>query len=79
MKTLINTTKTERKKKNKNFDKIKNLEILLVKIKFANNPDKLQNTLKELNKIHAVDKKLHELRNEILRDYDGEFGMVGSF
>ena len=40
-KLLLNNVKTEKKKKNKNFDKIKNLEILLVKNKYANNPEKL--------------------------------------
>ena len=50
----------------------------MVKIKYANNPDKLQSALKELNKIHVVDKNLHEIRNEILVDYTGEFQMVGS-
>ena len=39
------------KKKNKNLDKIKQLEILLVKTKCANNHNKLQFALKELNKI----------------------------
>ena len=48
MKLLLNKIKTE-KKKNKSFDKIKNLEIELFKTKYANNPDKLQFALKELN------------------------------
>ena len=30
-----------------------------------------------MNKIHVVDKNLHEIKNEILRDYVGEFEMVG--
>ena len=42
MKLLFNKIKYEKKKKNKNLDKIKQLEIFLVKIKYANNPNKLQ-------------------------------------
>ena len=38
---------------------------------------KLQSELKELNKIHDVDKNLHEIKNEILLDYTVEFEMVG--
>ena len=30
------------------------------------------------NKIQVVDKNLHEIKNEILRDYIGEFEMVES-
>ena len=55
MKLLLNKFKTEKKKKNKNLDKIKELEILLVNIKFANDPNKLQSELKELNKIQVID------------------------
>ena len=50
----------------------------MVKGKYANNPKKLQSELKELNKIQVLDKKLHELKNEILLDYNGEIEMVGS-
>ena len=63
MKSLIKKIKTERKK-NKKFDKIKQLEILLVGIKYANKPDKLESALKELNKNHVIDKNLHEIKNE---------------
>ena len=35
--------------KNKNIDKSKEMEIDLAKIKNANNPNKLQSELKELN------------------------------
>ena len=38
--------KTEKKTKNKNFDKIKKLEIKLVKINYATIPDELQSELK---------------------------------
>ena len=51
MKSFPNKIKT--KKKIKNFDKNKELEIVLVKIKYANNPNELQPELKDLNKIHV--------------------------
>ena len=37
MKLFLNKIKTKKKKKNKSLDKIKQLEILLVRIKYANN------------------------------------------
>ena len=74
----MNKIKSERKKKNKNFDKIKQLESELVKIKYANKPNKLKSEFKELNKIPVVNKNLHENKNEILLDYTNEFEMVGS-
>ena len=76
MKTLKKKIKTEQKKKNKNFDKIEELEIELVKFKYVNIPKKLQSELKEINQVHVIDKNLHEIKNEILRDYVGEFEMV---
>ena len=66
MKLLLNKIKSEKKKKIKNFDKIKHLENLLVRIKYADKPDKLESALKELNKIQVFDKNLHEIKNEIL-------------
>ena len=78
MKKLLNKTKTEKKKKNKNVNKIKELEIKLVNIKYSNNPNKLQSELKELNKIHVVNKNLHAIKQEILVDYTGEFEMFGN-
>ena len=78
MKLLINKIKSEKKKKNKNLDKIKQLEILLVNIKYANDPKKLENALKELNKIQVIDKNLHEIKYEILQDYDGTFDLIGT-
>ena len=78
MKSILNKIKTERKKNNKNIDKIEELEIELVKFEYANNPNKLQSALKELYKIHVVNKNLHEIKQEILVDYTGEFEMVGS-
>ena len=65
MKTLLNNFKSEKKNKNKNIDKIKQIEMELVKIKNANNPKKLEPELKELNKIQVFDKSLHEIENEI--------------
>ena len=78
MKLLLNKIKSEKKKKSKNFNKIKQLERLLVNIKYANDPEKLNNALKELNKIEIVNKNLHEIKNEILQDYIGVFEMVGN-
>ena len=78
MKLLLNKIKTEKKKKNKSFDKIKELEIELIKIKYANSSNTLQSELKELNKIHVIEKKLYEIKQEILQDYGGEFEMVGN-
>ena len=78
MKSLLTRIKSEKKKKNKNLDKIKQLEIQLVIIKYSNNPNKLQSELKELNKIQVIDKNLHEIKQEILLDYLGEFEMVGN-
>ena len=76
MKLLLNKIKSE--KKNKNFDKIKQLEILLVNIKYSNDPKKLENALRDLNKIEVIDKNLHEIKNEILIDYEGVFQMDGN-
>ena len=78
MKLLLNKIKSEKKKKYKNLDKIKQLEILLVRIKYADKPDKLQSELKELNKSQVIDKNLHEIKQEILQDYVGTFEMVGN-
>ena len=41
--------KIKQKKQNNNFDKIKQLEILLVRIKYADKPDKL-GSFKRINK-----------------------------
>ena len=78
MKSILNKIKSEKKKKNKNFDKIKQLEILLVNIKYFNDSIKLENALKELNKIQVINKNLHEIKNEILNDYKGVFEMIGN-
>ena len=78
LKLLLTNIKSEEKKKYKNFDKTKELELLLVRIKYADKPDKLESALRELNKIQVVDEKLHEIKNEILLDYIGAFEMVGN-
>ena len=49
----------------------------MLKLKYANNPNKLQSEIKELNEIDVVNKNLHEIKQEILVDYTGEFEMVG--
>ena len=46
MKLLLNKIKSEKRKRNKTLDKIKELEILLVKIKYANDPNILTYALK---------------------------------
>ena len=61
MKLILNKIKKEKKKKNKNFDKIKQLEILSVRMKYADKPDKLESAFRELNKIEVNDKNLHEI------------------
>ena len=76
MKLLTNRIKSEKKKKNKISDKSKQLEKLLLNVKYANNFNNLKNALKELNKNHIVNKNLHEIKQEKLLDYDGEFEMV---
>ena len=78
MRVLLNKIKSEKKKKNKKLDKIKELEILLINIKYANDSNKLHSALKQLNKIQVIDKNLHEIKQEILLDYTGEFEMVGN-
>ena len=48
MKLLLNKIKSEKKKKKKILDRIKQLEILLVRIKYADNPNKLENFFKRV-------------------------------
>ena len=71
--SFLNKIESERKK----IVKTKELEIELVKINFANNLNKLQSELKELNKNHVVNKNLHQIKQEILVEYVGEIEMVG--
>ena len=47
MKLLSNKIKSEKKKKYIFFDKIKQLEILLVRIDYTDKPDKLESVLKK--------------------------------
>ena len=79
IKLFLNKNKTEKKKKYKNDEKIEQLEILLIKIKYADKPNRLEGALRELNKNQVVEKNLHEIKNELSRDYVGEFEMVGNF
>ena len=76
MKSLLNKIETE--KKNKIVYKSKELEIESVRNKYANNPNKLQSELKELNKIQVIDKNLHENNNKILLYDTGEVETVGT-
>ena len=52
------------------------MEIEFVKNKNVNNPNKLENALKELNKFQVVNKILHENKNWIIGDYTGDFEMI---
>ena len=45
--------------------------------KYADNPSILQSALKELNEIQVFNKKLHEIKKEILVEYTGEIEMFG--
>ena len=76
MKTTLNAIKLAKKKEN--YDEIKNLQIELVKINYANKPIKKKSALKDLNKIQVREKNLHEIKEEILIDYTGVFKMVGN-
>ena len=78
MKLLLNKIKSEKRKKNRNYEKIKQLEIILVNIKYTNDSNKLQSALKELNKIQVINKNLHEIKNEVLLDYNSTFELVGN-
>ena len=78
MKLILNKIKSEKKKINKNVDKIKELEILLLRINYADNPNKLESALKELGKIEVIDENLHEIKDEILLDYVDAFEMVAN-
>ena len=78
IKLFLNKFKSEKTKKYINLDKIKQLKILLVRIKYADKPDKLESALKELIKIQVIKKNLHEIKNKILLNYVCEFEMVGN-
>ena len=49
----------------------------MVKLKSANNPNKLQYKLKELIKFHVFAKNIHDIKQEISVDFGGEFEMIG--
>ena len=49
-----------------------------VKIQNVSNPNLLESKLIELNKIETNEENLHEIKKEILRDYEGDFEMIGS-
>ena len=78
VKLLLQKIKSEKKNKYKGNDKIKQLEILLVGIKYASNPSKLGSASRELNKINVSDRNLLEIENETLRVYNGQFEMIGN-
>ena len=46
-------------------------------MKYSNKPDNMQKALKELKRILVIDKIFYEIKSEVLRDYVGEFEMVG--
>ena len=68
MNLLLNKIKSEKEKKIKDIKKIKELEILLVGNKNANNSYKLEGALRELYKMEVIDKNLHEIKQEILKN-----------
>ena len=68
----------KRRKKNKILDKSKQLEILLVRIKHADNQNKLESALRDMNKIQVIDKNLHVTKTEILQEYVGAFEKIGN-
>ena len=74
--SLLDSVKQAKRKRN--FYKTKELEIKTVKLKSANNPNILQSELKELNKIQFVNKKLHEVKQEILEAFDEGFDAEGA-
>ena len=78
MKLFLNKIKSEKKKRYKTVDKIKELEIRLVNKQYANNPNKLHSASKELYKIQVINKNVHENKQEVLENYTGELEMVGT-
>ena len=80
--------KLSRNKKKKTQPK-KAMDLLLNKIKLQKNKaDQLENQLvrikyknevdKDLNKIHVIDKNLHEIKIELLQDYEGVIELIGN-
>ena len=70
--------KLKQKKIYKNVEKIEKSGIQLVRMKYADKPDKLESPLRELNKVEVFRKKLHEIKQKILSYYVGAFEMVGN-
>ena len=64
MQTLLNKIKSEKTKKSKSIDNVKQLEIELGQFKYVNNPNKLQSEVKESNKIQAFDKIYMKLKRK---------------
>ena len=61
---ILNRIKTEKERIYGNDEKIKQLEILLVRMKYADKPDKLESALRELIKIQVINKNLYEIEQE---------------
>ena len=53
-------------KKEKNFAKSRENEIGIFKVQYANNADKLQYAIENLNKLQVAELNLHEIENDIL-------------
>ena len=49
----------------------------MVEIKYVNNHAKIEYELKKMNKIQVTDKNSDEIKQEIIRDYDSQFEMIG--
>ena len=65
MKLLLNKIKSEKKKKNKDIIKIKQLEILLVRIKYTDKPHKLESALKDKKKFKLLIKIYTKLKMKL--------------
>ena len=48
------------------------------KVKYVDNPNRLQSEIKELEKMEVFEKNLHETKKEIVRDFIGEFELFGN-
>ena len=77
--SILTKIKSEKKRNIKRMMKLKKkLLILLVRIKYSDNPNKLQNASREVNKMEVFEENLHEFRNELLQAYERDFEMIGS-
>ena len=77
MKSLLNKNKSKKKKKKEIIDKAEEVEIELVRINYANNPNKIQSEIKDLKKFTLLIKIDMRLNEKEIVDYTGEFEMVG--